>query len=69
MENKSEEQLILMQATIENNKQEMKAEMKSITETLKVFTKFMMDQTNIPKSSPTPKESMYPSGLAMIYKC
>ena len=36
MKNNDEEQFILMQATIENNKQEMKAEMKAITETLKV---------------------------------
>ena len=53
MDNKYEEQLTLMQSTIENDKQEMKAEMKSITETLKVFTTFMINQTNISKYSPT----------------
>ena len=49
-----------MQATIENNKQEMKVEMKSITETLKVFTTLMMDQNNIPKLSPTQKDTLSP---------
>ena len=66
MENKSEEQFILMQATIENNKQEMKAKMKSITETLKVFTTCMMDQTNIYKYSLTQKYTStrpYPTTL------
>ena len=53
MNKNSEEHFILMQSTIENNKQDMKADMKAIAETLKVFTTFMMDQTNIPKSSPT----------------
>ena len=68
MENKYEEQLILMQAKIENNKQdmrsemkdikqEMKTDMKDIKETLKVFTTFMMDQSNINKSSPTHKDT------------
>ena len=53
MENKSEEQFILMKEEIENNKQEMKYKMKYIKETLKVFTTFMMDRTNLSKSSPT----------------
>ena len=35
--------------------------MKYIKETLKVFTIFMMDQTNIPKSSPTQKDTSTPS--------
>ena len=53
MENKNEDQFILMKEEIENNKQDMKAEMKIIKETLKTLTAFMMDQTNISKSSPT----------------
>ena len=53
MENKYEDQFILMKEEIENNKQEMKYEMKDIKETLKVFTAFMMDQSNILESSPT----------------
>ena len=60
MENKSEEQFIPMQATIENNKQDMKSEMIAITETLKVFTTFIMDHTNIPKYSPTQKDTLTP---------
>ena len=38
----------------------MKAEMKDIKETLKVFTTFMMDQTNNSKSSPTQKDTLTP---------
>ena len=53
MEDKYEEQVIIMIEEIENNKQEMKSEMKDIKETLKVFTAFMMDQSNILESSPT----------------
>ena len=34
--------------------------MKDIKETLKVFTTFMMDQTNISKSSPTQKDTSTP---------
>ena len=60
MENKYEEHFILMPKQIENNKKEIKADMKAITETLKVFTTFMMDQTNIPKSSPTQKDKSTP---------
>ena len=39
----------------------MKAEMKDTKETLKFFTKFMMDKSNIPKSSPTQKDTSAPS--------
>ena len=46
-----------MKEEIENNKQDMKAEMKDIKETLKVFTTFMMDKTNISKSSPSQKDT------------
>ena len=71
MENKYEYQLILMKEEIENNKQEMKAEMTDITEdtkadmkdikeTLNNFEKFMMDQTNISKSSPVKKDTYTP---------
>ena len=36
----------------------MKAKMKDIKETLKVFTTFIMDQNEIPKSSPTHKDTL-----------
>ena len=49
-----------MKEEIENNKQEMKAEMKDIKETLKVFTTLIMDQTKISKSSPTQKNTSTP---------
>ena len=38
----------------------MKAEMKDIKETHKTFTAFMMDQTNISKSSPAQKDTLTP---------
>ena len=60
MENKFEEQFILIQTTIEHNKQEMKFEIKAITETLKVFTTSMMYQTNVPKYSPSHKDTLTP---------
>ena len=60
MENKSEDQFILMKEEIENNKQEMKAQMKDIKETLKTFATLMMDQTNISKSSPAQKDTLTP---------
>ena len=71
MENKYEYWFILMKEEIENNKQEMKADLKDIKETLKIFTAFMMDQTNklatlmkdqnnISKSSPAQKDTTTP---------
>ena len=61
MDNNSDEQLLIIQATVEANKQEadekqmktaekkMKTDEKltQITENLRVLTAFMMDQTNI----------------------
>ena len=60
MENKSDEQFIIMQAAIEDNKQETKSNKKDsdekimqFTEILNNLTAIMMDQTSIPKSSTT----------------
>ena len=58
MENNNEDQFILMKEEIINNKQELKAEMKDIKETLKTFAAFMMDQTNISKYSPAQKDTL-----------
>ena len=69
MAKKSDEQLIIIQAAIETKKQELKAEMKSnkkdsdekmtqFTENLNILTAFMMDQTNISKSSQTHKYTL-----------
>ena len=41
-----------MKAEMKDIKEDIKAEMKYIKETLKNFATFMMDQTNISKSSP-----------------
>ena len=60
-----------MQAKVGTNKQEMKSKMKAnkqdpdektmeFTETLKVLTALMMDQTNISKSSQTQKDTLTP---------
>ena len=68
MENKNEEQFILMKEEIENNKQEFKTELKYMKETLMTL---MMDQTNklktlmkyqtnISKSSPAQKDTTTP---------
>ena len=65
MENKSEDQFILMKEEIENNKQDMKAEMKDIKETLKTLTAFMMDQAKISKSSPAQKDALTPPELTI----
>ena len=67
MENNNEEKFILMKEEIVNNKQEFKSEMKDvkegikdIKETLNKITTFMMDQTNISKSSPSQKDTSTP---------
>ena len=60
MENKNEEQFILMKEEIENNKQESKDEMKDVKESIKKLTTLMMDQTNISKSSPAQKDTSTP---------
>ena len=68
MENKNEEQFILMKEEIENNKQEYKYEMKDMKETLTTLmmdqtnklTIFMKDHTNISKSSPAQKDTTTP---------
>ena len=60
MDTNSDEQFFIIEATIEANKQEadekrMNTDEKLtlITENLQVLTAFMMNQTNISKSSPT----------------
>ena len=45
MDNKSDEQFLVIQATVESNEQENDEKLTHITETLKVLTAFMMDQT------------------------
>ena len=64
MDNKSDEQLIITQDTIEVNRQESDEKIMRLIEDLKVFVKStitsMMDQTNISKSSPEQKDSLKP---------
>ena len=74
MENKSDEHFLIIQATIEANKQEadekkmntaekqMKTDEKltQLTETINNLTSFMMDQTNNSKYSPTQKDTSTP---------
>ena len=64
---KSYEQFLVIEATIKSNKQEadekqMKTDDKLtlLTENLQVFTSFMMDHTNISKSSPAQKDTSTP---------
>ena len=49
-----------MKEEIENNKQEFKAEMKDVKESINKLTTLMMDQTNISKSSPAQKDTSTP---------
>ena len=49
-----------MKAEMKDIKEDIKAETKDIKETLKTFTAFMMDQTNISKSSPAQKDTSTP---------
>ena len=67
MDNKSNEQLLIIQSTVESNKQEtnekqMKTDEKlaQITENLKVLTALMMDQTNNLKLSSAHKDASNP---------
>ena len=66
MDNKSYEQFLIIQSTIDINKQKtdnfLKTDQKLtyITENLKVFTTFMMDQTNNQKLSPAQKDTSTP---------
>ena len=49
-----------MKSETKDTKEDIKAEMKDIKETLKTFATFMMDQTNISKSSPAQKDTSTP---------
>ena len=67
MDNKSDEQFLIIQATINDNKQDtdekkMNTDEKltQITENIKVLTAFMMDQTNNSKLSPAHKDTLTP---------
>ena len=74
MDTKSDEQFLIIQATIESNKQEADEKQRKnaekqmntyekltqLIETINNLTEFMMDQNNIPKSSPTQKDTSTP---------
>ena len=68
MDNKNEEQFILLKQEIENNKQESKTDLKDLTETIMTLmedqtnklTTLMMDQINISISSPAQKDTSTP---------
>ena len=67
MDNKSDEQFIIMQAIIEANKQEMKSNKKDpnekimkLTEDFKEILASITDQINTLKYSPTQKDSTNP---------
>ena len=57
MDKKSYEQLLIMPATIESNKQDYDEKMKKITEDITSMITSMMDQIKISKSSPNQKYS------------
>ena len=67
MDTKSDEQFLSIETTIESNKQEAdKNQVKNdekptiLTENIQKLTTFMMDQTNISKSSPAQKDTLTP---------
>ena len=57
MNNKSDGQLLIMQVTIEANRQDSSNKMENLTEELKAMIRSMMDQIKISKSSPCKKDS------------
>ena len=56
MDNKSDYQLLLMQATFESNKQDSDENMKKLTTDLTGMIASMMDQIKFSKSSPDKKD-------------
>ena len=70
MDNKSDVQLIVMQATIEANSKESDEKIMKLIEDLKLSFKStitsMMDQANIPKSSPAQKDSPKPPEISTV---
>ena len=74
MDNKSDEQFIAIEASIESNKQEADRnqvkndeKLTKITEDLQKLTTCMMDQTNISKSSPAQKDtSTHPDPTTVV---
>ena len=57
MDNKSDEQLIIIQSKVESNKQETDEKLTHIIENFKVMIEFMMDQTNNSKLSSSQKDT------------
>ena len=60
MDNKSYEQFLIIQATVETNKQDNDEKLTNIIENLKFLTVFMMDQTNNSELSPSQKYTLTP---------
>ena len=56
MNNKSDEQLLIVKATIEANRQDYDEKMKNLTEDLTAMITSMMDQIKISKYSPDKKD-------------
>ena len=59
-DNKFDEQFLVIQDTVEDNKQEADEKLTHITENLKVLTAFMMDHTKNSKLSPAQKDKSTP---------
>ena len=73
MDTKSDEQFLVIEATIESNKQEAdKNQMKTdekltlLTENIPVLTALMTDKTNISESSPTQKDTSTPPDATTV---
>ena len=71
MDNKSDEQLLIMRATIDANRQFFYEKMKNCTENLTEMIESMMDQIKISKYSPDKEYSpkvQYPTTVAKANK-
>ena len=67
MDNKSDVQFLIMQATIEVNKQYCGEKMKKLTEDLTAIITSIMDQINISKSSLDHKDSPKPKDPTNLF--
>ena len=56
MDNKSDDHLLIMQATVEANRQYYDEKMNNLTEDFTAMITYMMDQIKISKSSPDKKD-------------
>ena len=67
MYNKSDDQLLIIQATIESNRQDYNEKMKNLTEDLTAIITSMMEQIKISESSPDKKDPPRSQGPTTVF--